>query len=458
MKMTNKNNNWFTESITLVKSATLPTKEEMEKLLPSIWPSRWEEIEKKSADGMITVRLGHISPCIEHVQNPSIKLATVADYSTNGTKGIEISKYDFLIQLSITGYGDKQTARQFFDSYFTNFISFDNRTPGAAFDINIGDLLVAFAPKELVKEAKQTLSKAQKSAENGIKTKKGKFLGEEALFITGKNGAQICQAVLINNFIIMGDILGYTFLPTGNTPVHSVACQTAKENHKKPGPSILITNGNRVVKNINPKCQCNYCKSHPECSTLQGEDFIHREKVEVLLIDVFARIKGKTNESAKNIGAEIIRGQNKIKNSKETSRIENGYIIRTNSKTQINLADKADNKITIGCNTELKMETVSNLKLIVGAITTFIKKLKPKSKFEIYTPTASTGVRGTIFSVWTDKKTTTLTVIEGKVEFRDLKGNKVMVMSNQSCICSKEQGLQKPITLPINLKEQYKVV
>ncbi|MGB9722216.1 MAG: FecR family protein [bacterium] len=450
---------WRIESISSVKETALPTKEEMEKLLPSSWPARWDEIEKESADGIITVKLGHISPYPEYVENPSIKLVTVADYSTDGKKGIEISKYDFVANLSITGYGDKQDARQFFENYFNDFISFDNKAPGAAFDINIGDLLEAFAPKELIKEAKEAVSRAHKSlSKTGIKAKKGKFLGKEALFITGKNDEQVCQAVLINNFFIMGDILGYPLLPMGNTPVHSVACQTAQETHNKPGPSILVTKGDRVVKHINPKCQCNYCKPHPACSTLQTEDFIHREKVEALLQDIFARIKGKTNKPAKEVGAEIIRGQNKVRNPKETSGIENGDIIKTNSKTQINLADRGGNKITIGGNTELKMETVYNLKLMAGTITTFLKKIRPKSKFEIRTPTAIAGVRGTIFSVWTDKSTTTLTVIEGEVEFSDLNGNKVIVMSNQSCVCSKEQGLQKPVTLPINLKEQYKEV
>lgn len=465
---------WRIESISSVKASSLPDQDTMEDFFPSNLPPGWEIIAKHVKDGVYSVRLGHRNPKPANInefykalaENPFVSPQQLSEIvksmqDAQSATGMDMTpgggRHDYYATLGITGYPDKKTARQFFESYFADFISFDNKAPGAAFDINIGDLLEAFAPKELVKEAKQALGKAQKSLEKtGIKTKKGKFIGEEALFITGKNGEQVCQAVLINNFIIMGDILGYPLLPTGNTPVHSVACQTARENHKRPGPSILVTKGNRVVKNINPRCQCNYCKSHPECSTLQGEDFIHREKVESLLQDVFARIKGKANEPAKEAGAEIIRGQNKIRNPKETSRIENGDIIRTNSKTQINLADRAGNKITIGGNTELKMETVYNLKLMAGTITTFLKKIKPKSKFEIHTPTASTGVRGTVFSVWTDKTTTTLTVIEGEVEFSDLKGNKVMVMSNQTCICTKGQGVQKPIILPINFKEQFK--
>lgn len=446
---------WRIESISRVKSSSLPDRDTMEDFFPANLPPGWEIINKNVKDGVYSLTLGHLNPKPNNInefykalaENPFVSPQLLSDIVTSmqnaqSATGMDMTpgggRHDYYATLGISGYPDRKTARQFFESYFNDFISFDNKVPGAAFDINIGDLLEAFAPKELVKEAKQALGKAQKSlSKSGIKTKRGKFLGEEALFVRGKNGVEICQAVLINNFIVMGDILGYPLLPAGSTPVHSVACQTARENH-------------------NSKCRCNYCKSHPECSTLQAEDFIHREKVESLLKDVIARIKGKTNEPSKEVTAEIIRGQNKIKNPKETSRIENGDIIRTNSNTQINLKDRAGNKITIGGKTEVKVENASNLKLMVGSITIFFKKIKPESKFEIHTPICVAGIRGTIFSLWTDGKTTSLTVVEGEVEFSDLKGNRVIVTGNQTCVCSKEKGLQRPVTLPINLKKNFK--
>lgn len=467
---------WFIESVSIANTPTLPAKKNMEEFFPANLPSGWEIINKNVKDGVYNVTLGHRNPKPNNInefykalaENPFISPQQLSDIVTSMQKaqnatGLDMTpgggRHDYYATLSITGYPDMKTARQFFESYVNDFISFDNKSPGTAFDINIGDLLEAFAPEELVKEARQALDKAQKSlSKSGIKTKRGKFLGEEALFVTGKNGVEVCQAVLIKNFIMTGDILGYPLLPAGSTPIHSVACQTARENHKKSGPSILVTNGNRVVKNVNPQCQCNYCKYHPECSTLQAEDFIHREKVESLLKDVIARIKGKTNEPSKEVTAEIIRGQKKIKNSEETSRIENGDVIRTNSNTQINLKDRAGNKITIGGKTEVKVENASNLKLMVGSITIFFKKIKPESKFEIHTPICVAGIRGTIFSLWTDGKTTSLTVVEGEVEFSDLKGNSVIVTSNQTCVCSKEKGLQRPVALPINLKKNFKEI
>lgn len=418
---------WKIKSVSLITANTLPTKEEMEKLLLSKWPAMWEEIEKKSSDGMISVRIGHISPYPEHVENPAIKLVTVADFSTNGMKGIETSKYDFLANLSITGYTDKQTAKQFFENYSNNSISFSNITPGMNFNIDIENLLEVFAPKELVKEAKESIEKAQKSLnKEGIRVIKGKFLNEEALFVTGKNGEKVCQAVLINNFIIMGDILGYTHLPPGKTPIHSCKCKGAKGQYT----------------------------DHKKCSTLENENFIHKEKVELLLKEIFTRIKEKTKEYSKETRVEIIREKSKILNPKEELIIFNNNIVKTDNKTQITLSDSVNNKITIGNNTELKMETISDLKLKAGTITLFLKNMK--SKFKIYTPVSIIGVRGTIFSVWTDETATTLTVIEGEIEFSDLNSKKVIVKSNQSCICSKEYGLQKPVSISVDLKAQYK--
>jgi len=69
------------------------------------------------------------------------------------------------------------------------------------------------------------------------------------------------------------------------------------------------------------------------------------------------------------------------------------------------------------------------------------------------TPQAICGVRGTVFSLFTDENFTTLTVVEGEVEFSDLKGNKVIVKSNKYCICSKDGGLQKPVAMPGNHNE-----
>ncbi|MGQ9848000.1 MAG: FecR domain-containing protein, partial [Bacteroidales bacterium] len=153
----------------------------------------------------------------------------------------------------------------------------------------------------------------------------------------------------------------------------------------------------------------------------------------------------------------------------EKFKIESGDKIKTDKRIEVTITFGDDIKLKIGESTTVDMgdfivSTVpgdSRVKikeplipdLSVGTLTAIINKLKPRTKFEIHTPNCVTCARGTIFSLWTDGNTTSLTVVEGEVEFSDLKGNKTIVKSNQICICSKEQGLQKPVTLPIDSKK-----
>lgn len=55
-------NDRFIESISIGKSTTPPTKEEMEKLLPSNWPKGWAIIEKYAGTGSLWIKIGHVSP------------------------------------------------------------------------------------------------------------------------------------------------------------------------------------------------------------------------------------------------------------------------------------------------------------------------------------------------------------------------------------------------------------
>ncbi|MDI6800331.1 MAG: FecR domain-containing protein [Actinomycetota bacterium] len=191
---------------------------------------------------------------------------------------------------------------------------------------------------------------------------------------------------------------------------------------------------------------------------MQAEGFINLEAAESLLLGLFKRIKREAlEEENEGAGVEIMRGKKRIKPGADKFRVEVKDVIRMSKKGQVNLVDEAGNKMALGAKTEIKIDGPTDFELLGGTITAFIRKLKPKSKFDLKIPFLGVNsIRGTIFSVWTDGETMTLTVVEGQVEFSDLKGNAVMVKENQSCICSKEQGLQLPVTLPVNLKEQYK--
>lgn len=74
-------------------------------------------------------------------------------------------------------------------------------------------------------------------------------------------------------------------------------------------------------------------------------------------------------------------------------------------------------RITISELTEMNGKEETWLKMETGAIWANLKeKLNPDSGFEIETPTAVMGVRGTKFSVLHHDDTSTVTVIEGRVE------------------------------------------
>ena len=408
-------NNWFIESISLAKDAS-PSKEEMEGILNSINLKDWEIVEKYSGPGSLWIKIGHISPAPRKAAEEGLNYyLTFPSNMSPGefarlASGLATSKYDFLADLRITFVNDEnksldddiQRSKQLLEMYgeYSQKLSKEELS----------------SLKELTNIASEIISSA----------KEVKFLNERARAIV-KDGKKAVTAVFIGNFTLNGTLLAAAqILDPGSKPIHAIACRRK------------------------------FCERRPACSNLKAEGFIHREMVELLLKEIFTGLKGNMQRAKQKAEAELIRGKHKIHNLKENSGIEKGDIIRTSSKTQINLADRAGNKITIGGNTELKIETVSNLKLMAGTVTAFLKKLKPKSKFEVHTPTAIAGVRGTAFSMWTDSMTTTLTVVEGEVEFSDLKNNKVIVTSNQTCICSKEQGIQKPVKLPVNLKKQLR--
>lgn len=443
---------WRIESISSVISVVVPSKEEMEKLLPSSWPSRWEVLQKSSKNGWIAVTLGHVSPAPKHSDRPALKLVTVADYSTDDTRSVEVSKYDFIGDLSITGYRDKQTAREFFGSYQTIPLQgLSTWPPGATADISLGDLIKAFAPTEMVREMESALEKGKEEfAMAGIKIEKGKYLGEDAIFWVGEDGKRGCMAVLIDNFVITGALLVSDALEPGNTPIHSAECDATRRTHEP-----LVSRGKHDVS------KCRACRSHKPCSTLEAEGFIHKEEVEKILRYIFSRIKEGKKKEREEINLKIERGGTKINNPKEKFKIKIGDKIKTDKNTQVTIGDIRGNKISIGSKTEVKIRE-NEIELIFGTIlielSERVEMLKQEGYnfFKVRTPNSHCCPRETIFSLYVDKNVTTLTVIKGKVEFSDLKGNKVIVKSNQTCNCSEEQGLQKPVTLSIDITTQLK--
>lgn len=89
----------------MVKSTTPPTKEEMEKLLPSTWPPRWEEIERYSGSGSLWIKIGHYSPDSHYAVIEDINVHLLSETPP----GINLSKYDFTADLRVTYVRNSET-------------------------------------------------------------------------------------------------------------------------------------------------------------------------------------------------------------------------------------------------------------------------------------------------------------------------------------------------------------
>lgn len=249
---------WFIESISLSQSTVPPTKEEMEKLLPSSWPARWEEIDRYTKDGQATLTLAHINPYPK--EEHGVAILKQGFGLAVPMPSLKPEKFDFVGHLNIIGYSDKQTAKQFFETNLTIFNQgLSVPTPGTSMNIPLENLIKAFAPKEMVKELGSVLEKSKKGlAESGVKIEKGKYLGERAILTIGKDNKVVCNAVLINNFVITGTLLRSNAFEPGNTPIHF------------------------------PECKCK--RPYP-CSTRKAAGYVHREEVEQILKSIFLRIK-----------------------------------------------------------------------------------------------------------------------------------------------------------------------
>lgn len=156
-----------------------------------------------------------------------------------------------------------------------------------------------------------------------------------------------------------------------------------------------------------------------------------------------------SQETAIAVIVEEVRGEVYIREAGSASWIEvspaeknilirEGSVIRTyrGSVYIKNLAGHEENKMFIGEDTEVHIrEQVTKLDILIGIIRVWIKKLGPRSKYEIYTPVSSGGVRGTDFIVDTTSEKTDVLVFEGTVEVSDLEGQKtVLVKAGESSV------------------------
>lgn len=126
--------------------------------------------------------------------------------------------------------------------------------------------------------------------------------------------------------------------------------------------------------------------------------------------------------------------------------------IQTDKKTRIEIILPEESKVNIAENTIATLKSTSLLKVVLGKVHAIIKDIKPNTKFEVYTPTAVIGIRGTEYEIIVnDDGATTVRVFDGEVEFSDLDKKKtVLVKKNQESTIGRNKLATDSV--PINEK------
>lgn len=124
-------------------------------------------------------------------------------------------------------------------------------------------------------------------------------------------------------------------------------------------------------------------------------------------------------------------------------------LIKTDEKTQIEIILPNESEVKVAQDTEAVFKSESFLEVVKGKLHDLIKNLKPKSKFEIYTPTSIVGVRGTEYAIEVENDgTTVVRVFDDEVEFSDKENKRIVIVKKNQQSTTKPGGLPSdPIQL-----------
>ncbi|MBL8992149.1 MAG: FecR domain-containing protein [Spirochaetia bacterium] len=129
--------------------------------------------------------------------------------------------------------------------------------------------------------------------------------------------------------------------------------------------------------------------------------------------------------------------------------------LRTDDGTVIKVA--ADTVFEVKKLRSSESERVQTFSLTRGKILSSISKLKKPTLIDWYTPTAIAGIRGTIFILEVNDKSTTLYVTEGNVGFgKDVKNPAAKVGENQMAVLGKDD--KKPEVRTMSRKDLDKAL
>lgn len=121
-------------------------------------------------------------------------------------------------------------------------------------------------------------------------------------------------------------------------------------------------------------------------------------------------------------------------------RLDDGSVLKLKDKSLLELdaMEKQAKPLT----------TITSLKLGLGKLLGCVRKLSSKeSKFEVTTPTAVAGVRGTVFAVFAEGDSTELDVLKGQVAVSGQLGAEKLVGEKQSTVVAKRDSARSPVPL-----------
>jgi ferric-dicitrate binding protein FerR (iron transport regulator) len=94
------------------------------------------------------------------------------------------------------------------------------------------------------------------------------------------------------------------------------------------------------------------------------------------------------------------------------------------------------------------MTTITSLQAMSGKVLGCVRKLASKeSKFNVVTPTAVAGIRGTVFAVFVEGDSTELDVVQGQVAVAGETGREVLVGEKQSTVIAKGDSARSPVPM-----------
>lgn len=375
--------------------------------------------------------MGHLSPDPRHSEGPSLKLAFVGTHPVD-TSRKRLSKYDFVGRLAIFWIEDMTEVSL---SYLRSE-KFLSKKEKILKMINTAETSkLSKEDIKLISEARELLEKLPKELVGRIKARN--YLGAKARILPGSGGEECIASIRVGRYTLHQSLVSAAnMLDPGSTPIHSIKCDKAQRTH-------LDT------------CRCPACTTHPSCSTLKKEGFIHKEELERLLKLIISRIKGEKGKPEEEPPVVVERDGKRVDSPADGFDLKPGDKIKTR-RAEVLIKDETDNLLAIKENTEIRiggnaLEQV--LEQTMGELFMEVEKMKGFD-YKIRTPQAVCGVRGTAFALHVGEAFTRLTVAEGEVVFSDLRGRSVVVKSNHFCICT-EEGLRKPGPAEMDVKEMF---